>query len=121
VSGEASKGTVSVEGGKTALDEKETIYHRVKITGLNPYKLYSFNVTCAGESKSGRFVTAAAKGQAFKFAAYGDNRTQADVHASVLERMSKFDPDFILQSGDIVQDGQTRRNGTSSGRLPEEY
>ena len=112
VSGEASKGTVAVEGGKTASDLKETLYHRVTITGLNQYTRYNFKVTCAGESKSGRFVTAAPKGQPFKFAAYGDNRTQANVHASVLEQMSKFDPDFILQSGDIVQNGENEEQWT---------
>jgi 3',5'-cyclic AMP phosphodiesterase CpdA len=107
VSGAAAKGTVTVDaGGPSASDEQETIYHRVKLTGLKPYTHYGFKVMCEGESKTGRFVTAPLPGHPFRFAAYGDNRTQANVHASVLEQMSKFDPDFILQSGDIVQNGE---------------
>ena len=37
--------------------------------------------------------------------AYGDNRTQPKVHAAVLERMSQFKPDFIVQTGDQVANG----------------
>ena len=87
VSGTVSKGTVTVDGDKTASDEKETIYHRVKLTGLKPYTHYGFKVTCEGESKTGRFVTAPPPGQPFRFAAYGDNRTQANVHRDFVEEI----------------------------------
>lgn len=99
-------GTVHVKGQESTFnDSMETCYHRVKIEGLKPYRRYSFSVTCAGLTKSGRFITAAPPKQSFKFVAYGDNRTQPTMHASVLERMSRFKPDFIVQTGDQVANG----------------
>jgi len=50
-------------------------------------------------------MTAAKAGRSFKFVAYGDNRTDPVAHASVLDRMSRFRPDFIVQTGDQVADG----------------
>jgi hypothetical protein len=99
-------GTVKVIGhGEPAGDTTPTQYHRVKITGLKPYTHYTYSVTCAGATKSGGFRTAAPPSRPFKFVAYGDNRTQPQVHASILERMSPFKPDFVVQTGDQVADG----------------
>ena len=106
VSDTPSIGTVTVTGAKeTAKDAAETRYHRVKLTGLKPYTHYAFSVSCMGVTKTGGFQTAAPAGQAFRFVAYGDNRTQPQVHASVLARMSQFKPDFVVQTGDQVADG----------------
>jgi hypothetical protein len=106
VSDAPATGTVTVNGsGETAKDSAETRYHRVKLTGLKPYTHYNFSVACGGETKTGGFITAAPANQSFKFVAYGDNRTQPKVHASVLERMSQFKPDFVVQTGDQVADG----------------
>jgi len=106
VSSMPATGSVTVAGsGETASDAMPTRYHRVKLAGLKPYTHYSYSVTCAGETKSGGFTTAAPASQPFKFVAYGDNRTQPKVHAAVLARMSQFKPDFIVQSGDQVADG----------------
>jgi 3',5'-cyclic AMP phosphodiesterase CpdA len=97
---------VSVAGRrKTAKDSAPVQYHRVKLTGLKPYTRYEYSVKCGAERKSGSFVTAAPPGQPFKFAAYGDNRTQPTVHAAVLARMIQFQPDFIINSGDQVANG----------------
>ena len=99
-------GMVKVEGGGAGVkDATATRYHRVLLSSLKPYTRYAYTVTCEGMSKSGGFITAAPTNQPFKFVAYGDNRTQPLVHASVLERMSKFNPDFVVQSGDQVADG----------------
>lgn len=99
-------GTVTLAGGKEASkDDAPTRYHRVLMTGLKPYTRYAYTVTCEGVSKSGGFITAAPVRQPFKFVAYGDNRTQPQVHASVLASMSKFKPDFVIQTGDQVADG----------------
>jgi 3',5'-cyclic AMP phosphodiesterase CpdA len=37
--------------------------------------------------------------------AYGDTRTNAEAHAAVLAQIAKFQPDFILQTGDLVENG----------------
>jgi hypothetical protein len=107
VSDTSAVGTVMVTGvGTTAQDVTETEYHRVKVSGLKPHTHYSFTVACAGDTKEGGFTTAARPNQSFKFVAYGDNRTQPDMHAAVLKRMSLFKPDFIIQTGDQVADGE---------------
>lgn len=106
VSSEVETGIVTLtKGGKTAQDAVATRHYRVTLTGLKPYTHYNFSVTCAGETKTGGFMTSAVPGQSFKFVAYGDNRTQPKMHAAVLEKMSQFKPDFIVQTGDQVADG----------------
>lgn len=83
-----------------------TRYHRVTLTGLTPYTRYTYRVTSGGETSApATFVTAAPPSQPFTFVAYGDNRTQADKHAAVTARIRAFHPDFLLQSGDIVANG----------------
>jgi 3',5'-cyclic AMP phosphodiesterase CpdA len=77
----------------------------VTLTGLQPYTRYRYKVTCDGETKEGSFTTAAPKDQPFKFIAYGDTRTDPAAHSAVLARMKPFHPDFVLQSGDIVENG----------------
>jgi len=106
VSDTASIGTVTVAGsGETAKDTAAVSYHRVKLSGLKPYTRSVFSVACLGVVKSGSFSTAAPPGHPFRFVAYGDNRTQPQVHATVLERMHLFQPDFIVQTGDQVANG----------------
>lgn len=40
----------------------------------------------------------------FKFVAYGDSRTQASVHESVVNRYAQDDPELVIHSGDIWDD-----------------
>jgi len=106
VSDAPSIGVVTLTGVREpARDVNPTQYHRVKLTGLRPYTRYIYAVSCGGTTKAGEFTTAAPPNQPFKFVAYGDNRTQANMHAAVLKRMSLFRPDFIVQTGDQVADG----------------
>lgn len=106
VSDEPLAGSVVVKGVRGAKTEEiRGNYHRVNLDGLKPYTRYNYEVSCGTDKKGGSFITAAPPGQPFKFVAYGDNRTQANVHAAVLSRMMRFHPDFIIQSGDQVADG----------------
>lgn len=100
-------GEVNVPGAESIHDTEATRFHRVKLVGLKAYTHYTFTVRCAGATRTGGFMTAAPAGQAFKFVAYGDNRTQPQVHASVLAQIDKFKPDFIVQTGDQVADGNS--------------
>jgi hypothetical protein len=106
VSDDPQTGSVKVKGGATVNDEVKGRYHRVKVDGLMPYTRYTYEVSCGKDKEGGSFITAAPPGQPFKFVAYGDNRTKAKVHAAVLKRMMKFQPDFIIQTGDQVADGR---------------
>jgi 3',5'-cyclic AMP phosphodiesterase CpdA len=96
----------SEQTDRTARDSKSTFYHRIRISGLKPYTTYSYHVVCDdSRSPIAAFRTAAEPGTPFRFIAYGDNRTQPMVHASVIERMRKFGPDFVIQTGDLVANG----------------
>jgi acid phosphatase type 7 len=84
----------------------------VTMTGLKPGTLYEYSVP-GKDSLKGSFRTPPAAGQPFEFVLYGDNRTRHDVHKKVVEAILKTSqPDFILQTGDMVE------NGTDSALWP---
>lgn len=91
---------------KIATERTPTSFHRIKVERLEPNTVYRYWVTCNGSSAEGTFKTAVDKDQPFKFVVYGDNRTQPAVHTAVLKRMSLFQPDFIIQTGDMVANGE---------------
>lgn len=88
----------------------KTRYHRVRITNLRPYTRYEYAVVDNGSAPKtpplATFRTAAPPGQPFRFVAYGDTRTQPDKHAAVIARIAQFRPDFVLQTGDQVANGE---------------
>src|SRR5579862_6264983 len=100
---ERQTGAASTTG--TVREERPTEYHRVILNGLQAYTRYRYSVECDGQTETGSFITAAPRNQPFKFVAYGDNRTQPAVHASVLAGIMKFEPDFIINTGDQVANG----------------
>ncbi len=90
---------------KQVQESKPTRYHKIQIKGLKAYTRYQYVVECEGRMAEGSFLTAAPAKKPFRFAVYGDNRTQPAIHASVLARMAEYNPDFIIQTGDLVADG----------------
>lgn len=117
VSDAPAVGEVTVPGAAVVHDASATRFHRVKLAGLKAYTRYPFTVSCAGTTKTGSFITAAPVNQEFHFVAYGDNRTQPQVHASVLARIDLFKPDFILQTGDQVADGNNQAQWNEFWRI----
>jgi acid phosphatase type 7 len=76
------------------------------LTSLQPNTRYDYNITPVGEAGKGWFRTPPVGAEPFRFVAYGDNRTRHDVHRQVVARILEYGiPDFILQSGDMVADG----------------
>jgi acid phosphatase type 7 len=109
-------------GANTARDKAKAQYHKVRLTGLKPYTRYRYRVTCDSRiSPIGTFKTAAPLAQPFKFIAYGDTRTQPNVHADVLRRMGLFEPDFVIQSGDLVADGENQVQWDEYWRTAERF
>ena len=82
--------------------------HRVHVTGLQPATPYAI-VARAGGAVVGdaRLVTAPRPdaGTPLTFLVYGDNRTDAAAHASVVRGMDAIPSDFLVNTGDMVQDG----------------
>jgi hypothetical protein len=84
--------------------------HDVELTGLSPNTIYYF--ICGGDnggwSGERSFRTAPDNSMAFRFVAGGDSRSGADWPTgrdSVSQAMAKFNPSFVLFSGDFAYQG----------------
>lgn len=59
-----------------------------------------------GEAESGEFRVGTAPGEDhFRFVAFGDTRTNHQVHRQVIEAVSREDVDFFVHTGDMVERG----------------
>jgi predicted phosphodiesterase len=78
------------------------------LTGLQPASRYRYTVEAAGGTWTGEFATAPEVGTdvPITFVVIGDTRYGTDAHRRVIERMSQEVPDFVLGTGDMVDEGQ---------------
>ena len=93
------------EYGSSAADSTMGTRHAVTLTGLEPYTAYRYRVESSGVSLSEdmTFRTAAGPDRTkFTFVAFGDTRTQHQVHQAVVDRIVTLEPDFVLHTGDLV-------------------
>jgi len=75
------------------------------LTGLQPNTRYEYNAAGQDAGK-GSFKTPPTGEEPYKFVVYGDTRTRHDVHRRVIAALIKHGvPDFALQSGDLVENG----------------
>ncbi len=79
--------------------------HEVVIDGLSPGHRYPYEVECEGEVQRGEFATAPAATAPFSFVVFGDSRTNVSNHRRLVARVRREVPDFILDTGDLVDDG----------------
>lgn len=111
--GAAAGGTQSLTyGAGPALDQAVAgtfasgWLYTATVTGLPASSRFAYKVTSgADESPVGSFVTAPAVAEPFRFGVTGDNRSDAAGHASVVAATIPFAPDFMLNTGDIVDGG----------------
>lgn len=76
---------------------------KATITGLTPSSRFAYKVfSDQDESPAGSFVTAPAVAEPFRFGVTGDNRSDATGHANVVAATIPHEPDFMLNTGDIV-------------------
>ena len=105
--GEVAYGETA-EYGSNATDPEMDTRHAVTLTGLTPYTVYHYRVESSGTplSEDVTFRTAAGPDQTeFTFVAFGDTRTQHQVHQAVVDRIVALEPDFVLHTGDLVTHG----------------
>ena len=77
----------------------------IAFTDLRPGTTYYYQ-SFAGEAGKGSFKTPSSGIAPFQFVVYGDTRTRHEVHRSVIDAIVKYgDPNFILHTGDLVEDG----------------
>jgi hypothetical protein len=89
-------------------DPAEETMHVIRATGLSPGTGYVYVVTSGKVILGGgRFATAPGPGSVapITFLAYGDDRTDPTAHAVVVQAMQQVAADFLVNTGDAVQDG----------------
>ncbi|MFC1474466.1 metallophosphoesterase [bacterium] len=93
-------------------------FNEITIKGLRPGTMYSYKVIQKGKMMGyGVFTTAPAKPEPFRFAAYGDCRTDHKTHTALLERMKPYSPAFLLSTGDLVTDGRKQSDWNDFWRV----
>ena len=85
------------------------VLHLAKLDGLEPNTLYHYRA-CSEETCTGDLVlrTAPVARQPFRFAVYGDSRSDPPMHKSVVDSVILSAPSLVLHTGDIVADGSIR-------------
>ncbi len=89
------------------IDETAAVrVHEVELTGLDADTRYAYRVQCGDrEGDRHHFVTAPRPGQPFRFAVWGDSRSNPDAASSVIARIAEFDPYINVNVGDVVATG----------------
>ncbi len=78
-----------------------------RVDGLASASRYRYRVEAEGQTWHGEFATAPAIGAEVphSFVVLGDTRYSTDSHRRVVERLSQEVPDFVLGTGDMVDEG----------------
>ncbi|NOY10270.1 MAG: hypothetical protein GXP33_15660 [Spirochaetes bacterium] len=103
--------TNSVSGTVFAANAPDDNIYTAAISGLSPgetvYYYVSSGGVVVGRDDPSYYATAAPSGNAsFRFIAYGDTRNDPVVHARVISKMHLHNPDIVIHTGDIAQNGQ---------------
>ena len=105
-----------------ATDPTLGIQHSVNLTGLDEGTIYHYQVKSGGETLTGELTFHSAKGpgfDSFVFVAMGDHRTNPTTHTLVADRVELIDPEIVIDSGDLVSDGNVESNWDPQFFTPE--
>ncbi len=93
-------------GYSLLLGRKTVFVHKVWLENLQPGQLYYYRVTAKEtESMLFTFKTLGADVDEFRFAVYGDCRSNPRMHRRIVQQIIGRDVDFVVISGDLVTDG----------------
>ncbi len=103
----AARVVIAGPGGERAIDVSAARISELTIDRLLPSTRYRYRVEAVGERWTGEFATAPEVGTdvPFSFIVMGDTRNGIDAHRRVVERVAQEVPDFVLGTGDMVDDG----------------
>jgi len=91
----------------TAESASQATRHEIVLKGLKPATTYTYQVACGdAQSEKSRFRTAVPPDRPFKFVVVGDTRSGHEIHRKICEQIAKWDPAFVVNTGDLVADGQ---------------
>ena len=104
---EPARLTVTGPGGERTQDVGAAPIVEAKVDGLVPSSRYRYRVAVGTETWDGEFATAPPVGTdvPFSFIVVGDSRNDLEQHRRVAERMATEVPDFVLGTGDMVDEG----------------
>ena len=86
-------------------------YHSTIISGLVPGAEYTYDVFNDGtEEGKGTFRTFPGKIQPFHFCVLGDTRSRHEVHQQVVNKIIEEKPLFVVNTGDLVANGNNIRD-----------
>ncbi|MBN1754749.1 metallophosphoesterase [bacterium] len=94
---------------RSVSDGAATTIHNIQLTGLEPNNNYRYRIVVDGATGPVyTFVSAPAPltRRDFKFVAYGDTRTGHYFHGAICNHIMAKNPEFIMHSGDVVEDGE---------------
>lgn len=106
----------SGQTSKITFGDQKFILNTVSIGGLEPVTWTHYRIASLDQpSPDFRFRTAPAPGGDFRFLVYGDSRPDLPValaepddtiHLEILNKMSERVPDFVINTGDLVYEGE---------------
>jgi len=96
--------------GSRQSESQATRRHEVQISGLVPHTSYHYRVEAPDGplSEDASFRTAARPEDPFSFAVFGDTQRGHESHQLIADRILSLAPDFILHTGDLVSDGDSK-------------
>ena len=108
-SGQVDYGTSSAYGS-SATDFTVDYLHRVELSGLSVDTEYHYQVTSGGYASEDRSFRTLPPVTAtdMVFVAYGDTRSNPDIHSELAELILAEDPAMVFNSGDLVGSGDSQ-------------
>lgn len=119
----------TLEGGVTLTNDdgnidtiREYKQHTVYLANLKPDTKYDYDVLNDGSDEGkGTLTTFPDKKIPFNFVAIGDTRSRKNVHKKVIEQVSKRNPRFIVNSGDLVANGRSMKDWEDFFEVNQEF
>lgn len=91
---------------KKIKDKEKTKFHQITLDGLSAGTEYFYKISGDGySSEIYRFKTAPEENTPFKFIVFGDTRTRHDVHREIVKKIIEKNPDFVINTGDLIGNG----------------
>ena len=86
---------------------KAVFLYEMTLTNLEPNSVYTYSAeTDDVRTPPRRFKTFGAHPNKVTFIAYGDTRSNPELHAAIAANFKQYSPDFILHTGDLVTAGK---------------
>ncbi|MEI7633629.1 MAG: metallophosphoesterase [bacterium] len=103
-------------------DPSTVTQHALTIPNLAKSQTYHYKVKSGGAALTGDLTFRAGKDStftSFTFAAMGDHRSSPPAHLAIAQRVRLTDPELILDTGDLTNDGNKASNWDPQFFTPE--